>query len=262
MKVTPEQLIRGLSAAVDATLARQAVESYVEMRQRYLAGDWQPAELDGGRLCEAISRALYQLDSGNVTHGQLPGEIREKLLDSDKVSRPHNLTAKDRQHIAKVIDLVYKFRSDRGAVHISPTYTANGMDSMLVAHAGKWILAEFLRLAWNSDRNIVVGVIEQLVQLEIPLIHELDGNPLVLPKSIPAPEEVLLLLHHAPNNRLTRSDLRKYASNQKPHTVSTAISRLLAQKEIRSAEGEEVALTPNGQKRVMEVIIPKWGAKL
>jgi hypothetical protein len=90
------------------------------------------------------------------------------------------------------------------AVHISPTYTANAMDAMLVVHAGKWLLAEVLRLAWNKDRTVVAAVIEQLVQLETALVHELDGRPLVLAKDVSAPEEVLLLLFHAPNNRLSR----------------------------------------------------------
>lgn len=257
MRLTPEQLIQELSQVVDPALARAAVESYVEMQQRFIAGDWQPAELDGGRLCEAVSRAVYQLDNGTVTHSQLPAEIKKKLLDEDNVVRPHNLSPKDRQHIARAIDLVYKFRSDRGAVHISPTYTANYMDSMLVLHAGKWILAEFLRLAWKKDLETVAAVIAQLVQLEHSLIHELDGKPMVLATGISAPEEILLLLFHAPENRLTRAELREHA-RQRPQNVNVAVSRLIKEKVIRPTEDGEVALTPLGQKRVTEQVLPKW----
>ncbi|HYE74042.1 MAG TPA: hypothetical protein VEF04_11960, partial [Blastocatellia bacterium] len=120
----------------------------------------------------------------------------------------HSLSQKDRYHISKAIEVVYKFRSDRGPVHISPLYTAKYMDSMLVIHMGKWIIAEFLRLAWNQDRQVIAEVIAQLVQLEHSLIHELDGKPLVLAKGISAPEEILLLLFDAPNNRLSRSELK------------------------------------------------------
>jgi hypothetical protein len=88
---TPAQLIADLSAGVDPTLAKHIVESYVEMQQRYLAGDWQPTELDGGRLCEAAARILYQLDSGQLTHSQLPGEIGRKILDEDGQARTHRL---------------------------------------------------------------------------------------------------------------------------------------------------------------------------
>jgi hypothetical protein len=188
----------------------------------------------------------------------MPGEVRDALLDQ---SRAHVLGSKDRHHIAKAIELVYKFRSDRGAVHISPTYDANYMDSMLILHAGKWILAEFLRLAWNRDRNEVAQVIAQIVQLEHSLIHELDGKPLVLAKEISAPEEVLLLLHHASTNRLSRSEIREYAANQKPSTINMALTRLIQGKEIRPVGEGEVALTPLGKKRVIENILPKLAPK-
>jgi hypothetical protein len=258
MHVAPQQLIQELSSNVDRSLAEAVVDSYLEMQRRYLAGDWQPAELDGGRLCEAVSRAVYQLDTGTVTHSQLPGELRAKLLDEDKVQRQHNLLISDRQHVMKAIDLVYKFRSSRGAVHISPTYTANAMDSMLVLHAGKWIIGEFLRIAWNQDKKIVAATVEQLAQLEHSLVHELDGRPLVLAPGISAPDEILLLLFHAPGNRLSRADIRLFASGQKSNTLGAAVTRLTRDKLVRCAENGELVLTPLGQKRVMEQIIPKW----
>src|SRR5438128_906798 len=154
MTLTVPQMISEISLVVDASLAKAAVESYVEMQQRFLAGDWQPTELDGGRLCEAIARCLHQLDTGSVTHSKLPGKICERLED-ESPGVTHNLDVKDRHHIARAISIVYKFRSDRGAVHISPTYTANEMDSVFVLHSGKWIFAEFLRLAWNKDRHVI-----------------------------------------------------------------------------------------------------------
>lgn len=224
MKMDPTDLIRELSMLVDPAFARGAVESYIDMQQRFLIGDWGPAELNGGRLCEAVSRAVLQIDTGKVNHSILPGKIRDILLDQ-KIS--HALTASDRNHISKAIEVVYKFRSDRGAVHISPLHLANDMDAMFVLHAGKWILAEFLRIVWTRNREQVGEVISQLVQLQHSLIHELDGRPKVLVKGIVAPDEVLLLLHHATGNQLSRSALKTYAEDQKPSTISTAISRLV-----------------------------------
>jgi len=84
VKASATKLISDLSAVIDPALAKQVVESYVEMEQRFVAGDWQPAELDAGRLCEAVSRALLQLDSGRVNHALLPGKIRERLIDEEQ----------------------------------------------------------------------------------------------------------------------------------------------------------------------------------
>jgi hypothetical protein len=253
--LTTPQLIVELSKVVDSSLARAAVENYVEMQQRFLAGDWKPAELDGGRLCEAISRCVLQLDTGFVTHSQSPNAICTKL---DDPSGTHNLPDKERHHLVKAIQVIYKFRSDRGPVHISPVYDANYMDSVMVLHVGKWLFAEFLRIAWNQDRQVIAEIIERIVQLEHSLIHELDGKPLVLAKGIPAPDEVLLLLNHASGNRLTRTAVREQAANQKRATMNAAITRLVKAKEIRPLDGDEIALTPRGQERIIKDIIPKW----
>jgi hypothetical protein len=254
MRLTSQQLIDELSKVVDRSIASIVIESYEEMQRRFLIGDWQPTELDSGRLCEAISRCLLQMDTGKVSHSKSVSDIRKILLDNKLT---HNLKSKDRHHITKVIDLVYKFRSDRGAVHISPDYTANQMDSMLVLHAGKWMLAEFLRLAWKKDEKVIADTIAQLVQLEHSIIHELDGKPLVLIKGISAPDEILLLLNHANGNRLTRKELQEQAANQKSQNVTIAIGRLIDKKEIRPLDSDEVALTPNGQKKIIEEIMPK-----
>lgn len=255
--MTTNDLITELGSVVDPTFAAAIVQSYVEMQQRFLAGDWKPAELDGGRLCEALARALYQLDTGTITHSQLPKELCEKIED-EKNLRPHNLGLADRTHLCKAVSLVYKFRSARGPVHISPVYTANYMDSMLVLHAGKWLFAEFLRIAWKADQQLVADTIAQIVQLQHTFIHELDGKPLVLIPGISAREEILLLIGNAPENRLSRAALGERATHQKPATLNAAIAKLIATKELRTTADGDLALTPNGQRALHNEIMPRY----
>jgi hypothetical protein len=247
-----------LAKIVDPSFADAIVDSFVEMQQRFFAGDWKPAELDGGRLCEAVSRALYQLDSGVTTHTELPGTLCDWLEDFHK-KRSHILAEGDRRHFCKAIRMVYKFRSDRGPVHISPEYTANEMDSILMLHAGKWMFAEFLRIAWNKDRKVIAETIADIIQLEHSLIHELDGTPLILDHTVSAPEEILLLLNHADGHKLPKDKLTTLAKNNTESSVSVAISRLTKSNEIRTnGVAGGLALTPKGQKRVIEKIIPKF----
>jgi hypothetical protein len=256
MGISTAQLIGEISTVVDPAFAESIVESYVEMQQRFLAGDWKPAELDGGRLCEAVARGLHQLDSGVITHSDLPGTLCDVLEDFKK-KHIHNLPEGERRHFCKAIRLVYKLRSDRGPVHISPVYTANYMDSMLVLHVGKWMFAEFLRLAWTADKQIIADMIAQIVQLQHTLIHELDGKPLVLASGIAAADEILLLLNHAVGNRLTRAVIRQYAKLQKTPTLNAAITKLIGDRQIRALDNGELALTPRGQHKVMHEIIPR-----
>jgi hypothetical protein len=127
---------------------------------------------------------------------------------------------------------------------------------MLIVHVCKWMFAEFLRLAWNADRNVIAETIEQIVQLEHALIHELDGKPLVLTRGIGAAEEVLLLLSHAIGNRLNRGQIRQFAKLQKPATLNAAIAKMIVNREVREDDDGLIALTPKGQARVMTEVIP------
>lgn len=255
----PDDLIAQLSTIVDPAFARDAVQSYVEMQRRFWAGDWKPAELDAGRLCEAVSRALYQLDRGSITHSDLPGAICDQLR-SKKVT--HNLDPKDRNHACNAIEAVYKLRSDRGVVHISPVHTANQIDSVFVLHAGKWILAEFLRIAWNQDMQVISRVIEHLAQLDHSLIHELDGKPMVTAKDVTTAEEILILLFHAAGYRLSRKEIQDSVVNRSTRGVNAAIQSLAELKEVRFASNGDIALTPPGQSRVMIQIVPKLNGSI
>ena len=122
------------------------------------------------------------------------------------------------------------------------------------------MFAEFLRLAWKRDRNEVVAIIEAIIQLEHPLIHELDSKPLILSNLLSTREEVLVLLQHSMSGRLTRSELKEAIDNKDQSTVTKAISRLITEKEVRLSNAGEVVITPLGQKRVHEEILPKLSA--
>lgn len=261
MRLTSSQLVAELSKTLDADLAKIAVESYVEMQKRFLAGDWKPSELHGGVLCEAISRCLYQMDTGRVAKKSV-SDVRDYLLDTKKgipLSTPntHKLALKDRKHICKAIEIAYKFRSDRGVAHISTEHIANMMDSMLITHIGKWILAEFLRIVWQKNIKIINETIAQLVQIEYSLIHELDGKPFVLSTKVTAKEEVLLLLNHSPSNCLSREQIKEQAPLLSPQSINGAISGLKGVREIRFTDNGEISITPTGLQRVMQEIIPK-----
>lgn len=252
MKTTPEKLQQDLAAVVDPFFARQLVTSYIEMMQRYYAGDWKPSQLDGGQFCEAVIRALHQIDIGTVLN-----DLPQKVIDQIKnKSISHNLSLTDRNHFCSVVEITYRFRNQRGIAHISPTHNANHLDAMLVIANVKWMFAEFLRLAWNKDRNEVAAIIESIIQLEHPLIHELEGEPLVLSTLLNAAEETLVLLQHSLNGSLTRSEL-KQAIRKDPSTISKAINRLEDEKNIRFNTAGDIVITPLGRKQVYEDILPK-----
>lgn len=118
------------------------------------------------------------------------------------------------------------------------------------------MFAEFLRLAWTTDKKVIADTIAQIVQLQHTLIHELDDQPLVLASGISASDEILLLLNHATDNRLSRLEIKQYARLTKTPTLNAAIKKLLTQRHIRTLDNGDLALTPRGQQKVIHKIIP------
>ncbi len=108
MKLTPAQLVQQLSIRVEKRFAEDAVQSYIEMQQRFLAGDWKPAELDGGRLCEAIAKAIFQLDTASIDDTKLPGSVIDYLIHQ-----------KNAPHLLSATDTIAHFKGNRISLQVS-----------------------------------------------------------------------------------------------------------------------------------------------
>ncbi len=257
MRKSPDELKKDLAAVINPKLANLLVDSYLEMQQRHYQGDWKPSELDGGHFCEAVARAVYEVDTG-MTATLSVSEICNQLK---KTTPPptHQLSQKDREHFCRILQAIYNFRNDRGIAHISMAvgHTANQMDATLIVAEVKWLFGEFLRLSQKLDRKEVVAVIESIIQFEHPLIHELDGQPQVMHTSLTIGEEALLLLQHTPLGRAAKEQLRMWIPKSTPSSIGMAIMRLATDRQVRLASNGEVTITPLGQKRVLQDILPK-----
>src|SRR5579859_6463951 len=107
MRIPPDQLKADLAAVIDPALATVLVDHYLEMQQRYYAGDWKPSELDGGQFCEAAVRAIYEIDTGNSTTLGV-GDICSLLKAKNGTPPPkHLLQEKDREHYCRILQAIY-----------------------------------------------------------------------------------------------------------------------------------------------------------
>jgi len=97
VSISAAQLIAELATVVDAVFAQAAVESYVEMQQRFLQATGNLPNLMEAASAKRVSRALYQLDTGLVTHSDLPGTLCD-LLEDFRKKASHKLAEGDRRH--------------------------------------------------------------------------------------------------------------------------------------------------------------------
>jgi hypothetical protein len=187
--MTPTELKTSLGKEVDPQLAEQLIDEATSVEEAFLLRKWKYTELDGGRFAEVAARIVYSVDSGNLSRTKGVDDCL-KYIDNEQVT--HQFPERQASvHLAKVIRAVYKLRSQRGAVHVSPTYTANEIDSRLIVEAVRWLLADLLRIFVITDREQVAATIRSLARFPQPIIRQYQDLPFLQSVSFTTEEEIL-----------------------------------------------------------------------
>lgn len=242
--INKKLLLAELSPPLDHLLCSQLLDEFISAERRYIQRDWEPAELDGGQFCEILARIYYHRDSGVLSQGKDFDDCCKHLENEQATHKL--LPRRDVLHVVRVLRTVYKFRSQRGAVHISPSYQPNHMDSKLVIECVRWAMNETLRLFWRGDREAVAKAIRELLQFDVPSVGVFDDILLVQRTDLSAEEELLVLLHYAGEDGFNRTELGKHAQRA-PSTITSALKKLTA------ADCRQVVLLGNGKYRLTDL---------
>ena len=251
-------LVSQISPPFDEALATSLLTEFVDLERRFVLRDWEPATLNGGQFAEVASRIVYHLDSGNLNKRKDLNSCLTYIEDETNSNQHSFRTRREALHFCKALRLIYKFRSQRGAIHIDPDYTANELDSTLVLSLSRWVMSDLLRIFWNGDPSIVASAIREIIRYPVPAIFEVDGLALVLRTDCSAQEEILLLLHNAGEKGLSRTEIGKAAmisASRVTRVLKTLISKDYRQVVKRS--DEQYQLTLNGAKRVQDELSEK-----
>ena len=249
------RLLEKLSPPIDHTLGHQLITEFVSLERRYILRDWEPAELDGGQFCEILARIIYHLDSGNLNLTRDFGDC-QSYVHNDHVT--HALNRMDAKMVFAVISVVHKFRSKRGAVHISPEYKANHMDARYMIEAVRWAMVEIVRIFWTGDRDPAAVAIRELLRFDVPAVRRFEDIVLVQRTDLRPEEEVLILLHYAGDSGLTRRQLGQSAKLPPP-SVTRALGSLESpdKRQIFQLPDGRYCLTDLGHKHIRENLADK-----
>lgn len=242
-----KKLTHILSKNIDNILAKQLIEEFTSLEEAFVLKKWKYTELNGGRFAEVTARIIYSVDSGN-TNLTKSVDACVKYIDNDTVPHLFPETQASR-HLTKVIRSIYKLRSQRGAVHVSPTYTANEIDSRLVMESVRWVLAELLRIFVTTDAITVESTIRNLARFPYPVIRLYDGTPYVQATNLTTEEEILVQLLFN-NDRLSTAELIKLVHRDQAG-IRRAIVKLSSTK-VRNITGDKNSwyITDLGVQRV------------
>ncbi|MBI5130975.1 MAG: hypothetical protein HZA66_16160 [Rhodopseudomonas palustris] len=249
--IDKQRLLSELSPPLDHLLCTQMLDEFISAERRFIQRDWEPSQLDGGQFAEVTARVFYHMDSGMLSHSKGFDDCA-KYIESESVA--HAIKPRhDSLHVVRVLRTIYKFRSQRGAVHISPTYTPNHMDSKLVIESVRWVMNETLRRFWRGDREVVARAVRELLQFDVPAVGVFDDKIIVQRTDLSADEEILILLHYSGEQGFSRTRLGQIAQLSPP-AVTKSLQKLSSPncRQVIQLSNSNYRLTDLGSKRIRE----------
>lgn len=180
-------------ATLPPTLTKDLLDAYAEVVTNYAERRWEPSELNGGKLCEAVYAIVEGYLSGTYpARAQKPKNMPAACL---ALENKYTTAARSpRIQIPRMIVALYEIRNNRGVGHAGGDVNPNQMDATAVLCMTKWLMAELVRLLHGLTTDHATEVVEALVEREVSLIWKWGGKRRVLRTDLTQKQQVLLLL--------------------------------------------------------------------
>ena len=196
-------------ASLPSELSEALEREFSKLRDRYGRQDWEPGQLNGGKFAEAMFRYVEWRDAGTYT--PLGKQVRRKKI-INRVASNTALAESVRLQIPDVAELIADVRNKRDVGHLRGSVSVNGMDANLVMAGASWLLAEIVRLESGVSPAEAQQMVDSLVERRVPIIEEIDGEPVVLNTKLPAKERALVLLYKKYPDRIPVKTLQHWVA--------------------------------------------------
>lgn len=194
MKYKKEDLLKGIPSGLKEPL----FEEYNKVVRNYREGRWEPAELNGGKLCEVAYTILKGYVDGNYPAApNKPTNMVDSCraleqLDSNKYSRSL------RVQIPRILLALYEIRNNRGVGHTGGEVNPNEMDASATLAMSKWLLSELIRIFHGITTKDATDAISAITERLYPIVWEVDGKKRILDPKLSQKDKTLLLLYSCP----------------------------------------------------------------
>lgn len=166
--------------------------AYNEIVKNYAERRWEPAELNGGKLCEAA----YTIVRG-LADGIFPGRSNKPrnmvsacLAMEQETAQPRSV----RIQIPRMIVALYEIRNNRGVGHAGGDVDPNDMDATAVLYVSKWLVAELVRVLHTLTTAEATDIVEALIERQVALVWSAGDKKRVLKPGLTWKKNTLLLL--------------------------------------------------------------------
>lgn len=241
--------------SLPATLRGELVAAFNQVVKNFRERRWEPAELNGGKLCEVVYSILKGYADGKYpTRAKKPNNmvLACQSLENEAAGAPRSI----RVQIPRMLIALYEIRNNRNVGHVGGDVDPNHMDALCVLQMAKWIMAELVRVFHDVGTETAASIVDSLVERDTPLIWEVDGKRRVLDTTLSMRDKTLLLLH-ATEGRIAESTLVSWLEHSNASVYRRdVLRRLHRERLIEYDEAHRAArISPSGVADVEERLI-------
>jgi hypothetical protein len=192
MPLAPEDAF----AVLPTTLRDDLLSAFNEIVNNYRERRWEPAELNGGKLCEAVYTVCKGwLEGGNYpARAQKPGRFPQTCWDMERTYQQVATSHSARILIPRMMIGLYDVRNNRGVGHIGGDVDPNHMDATVVLYTAKWLMAELVRLLHTLSTEEATEIVDGLIEREVAWVWTHGDKKRVLKTGMTWKQQTLVLL--------------------------------------------------------------------
>lgn len=178
-------------------IRNELLSAYNQILKNFRERRWEPAELNGGKLCEIVYSILRgHVDGKFPARSTKPKNMLDACKDLEKASST-SFSRSVRIQIPRMLIALYEIRNNRGVGHVGSDVDPNHMDAMCVLEMSKWILSELVRIFHGMSAKEASYAVDAIVERTLPLVWEVGGRLRVLEPGMDMTDRTLVLLYHS-----------------------------------------------------------------
>lgn len=240
---------------VPSNFENELFRRYKEIERNFRERRWEPAELNGGKLCEAAFSILKgYVDGAYPSKPTKPSNMVAACQALENT--PTSFHRSIRIQIPRMLISLYEIRNNRNVGHIGGDVDPNHMDAVCVLQMSKWIVAEFIRIFHGAAIEEAARLVEALTERHIDVVWQTGSKKRILQPSLPMIEKALLMLY-SEAEPMDEATLVDYIE----HSNASAFRRNVLRKAHKDKlleyddKAKTVEISPLGIKRVEEEIL-------
>lgn len=183
-------------SVLPTTLRDDLLNAFNEIVKNYREHRWEPSELNGGKLCEAVYTICKGwLEGGNYpARAEKPSRFPNKCCDMESVYQQVPNSRSARIMIPRMMMGLYDIRNNRGVGHAGAEVDPNKMDATAVLYTSKWLVAELVRLLHTLTTEEATAIVDSLIEREVPWVWTHGDKKRVLRTGMTWKQQTLVLL--------------------------------------------------------------------